>query len=69
MFSTFHYYIVITHYYHYYSLLHVSNWATCRWTCATPLGTARTVQMQQVLKVAFVLATNSIQFQIFANHE
>ena len=27
----FHYYIVITHYYHYYPLLHVTNGATCRW--------------------------------------
>ena len=26
----FHYYIVITHYYHYCPLLHVTNWATCR---------------------------------------
>ena len=27
----FHYYIVITHYYHYSPLLYVTNWATCRW--------------------------------------
>ena len=27
----FHYYIVITHYYHYCPLLHVTNGATCRW--------------------------------------
>ena len=27
----FHYYIVITHYYHYYPLLHVTNGATCKY--------------------------------------
>ena len=46
----FHYYIVNTHYYHHYPLLHVTNWATCRWTrpqqpgpsssCHWPSGTA-----------------------------
>ena len=35
-FRCFHYNIVIPHYYHYYPLLHVTNWATCR--CGGVIG-------------------------------
>ena len=63
-FRCFHYFIVITHYYRYYPLLNVTDWATCRcWS-----GLPRASGPEKDLALSYFKIQNGTLLQVFTRH-